>query len=101
MLELFETFKANVFPSMLKDFSEGLGLKTTGPFEKLNMGYSPLDGAWVSPERDVYGDIVGLLKRYDNGNFNSFCKALGQFLYYLWIVIYYNKTIGQDHRNDR
>jgi len=66
MDNLLSQCQANVFPAMLDEFAEGLGLSAR-PFADLGVGYMPDEGAWVCPERDTTGKIVGLLRRFENG----------------------------------
>lgn len=66
MENLLSQCQANVFPAMLDDFAEGLGLSAQ-PFADLGIGYMPDEGAWVCPERDTTGKIVGLLRRFEDG----------------------------------
>ena len=64
--EQHEVFKNNVTTGMLELFAEELGV-TVASLETLGVGYYPGEYAWVFAERDVKGDITGLLKRYHNG----------------------------------
>jgi len=64
-VNLFETLKANVLPSMLENLSNTLGVSANA-LTTLGVGYLPIEGAWVFPERDNKGNIIGLLKRYQS-----------------------------------
>ncbi len=69
LTQLFELYRQNIFSAMLRDFAGSLGL-TPDPFLKLGIGYSPEDGSWILPERDSFGQIIGLAKRkMDGGKF--------------------------------
>lgn len=50
---------------MLQCFSEQLGASVES-LSKLGVGYFPGEQAWVFPERDAKGQLIGLLKRYPN-----------------------------------
>ena len=62
-LQHLEVRRGNVFPAMLQELSSRLGLRTIQPFLDLGVGYDPLTGAWLFPERDVTGKITGLIQR--------------------------------------
>ncbi|MCK5615823.1 hypothetical protein KAR91_78895 [Candidatus Pacearchaeota archaeon] len=64
--EQYEVYKNNITTGMLEHFTEELGI-TVESLETLGIGYYPGEYAWVFPERDAKGDIIGLLKRYHNG----------------------------------
>lgn len=51
---------------MLRCFSEQLGVSAES-LSKLGVGYFPGEQAWVFPERDAKGQVIGLLKRYPDG----------------------------------
>lgn len=60
--EKFLTYKANVYPAMVGVLSEQLGV-TVGD----DIGFFPGEQAWILPERDDCGNIIGLIRRYHNG----------------------------------
>jgi len=66
MLEQFEDYRQNVTPTMLKDLAKQLGLSTYRPFQELGIGYAPLERAWIIPERNSRGKIIGLQRRFFN-----------------------------------
>ena len=66
LTNLFEKYRSNVFPGPLMDFCESLGLKSIDPFMQLGIGFNPKEGCWIFPERDNFGVIVGLSRRYSN-----------------------------------
>lgn len=67
-LSYFETIRQNVFPAMLTALSESLGLKEVDHWQQLGIGYDPADDAWVFPERDETGNIIGLTRRKLDGS---------------------------------
>ncbi|MCK5608344.1 hypothetical protein KAR91_41060 [Candidatus Pacearchaeota archaeon] len=64
--EQFEIFKNNVTKGMAEDLAEELNV-TVESLETLGVGYYPGKYCWVFAERDVKGNVIGLLKRYHNG----------------------------------
>lgn len=60
--EEFLIYKQNVYPGMIEVLNKELGV-TVGS----DIGFYPGEQAWVLPERDDCGHIVGLVKRYRNG----------------------------------
>ena len=71
--ELHNTYIQNIqmFPSVLKELSNQLGISVTS-LSRIGVGLNPLNEygrwAWVFPERDEKGDIIGLLERYTDGS---------------------------------
>ena len=67
--ELFNTYAANILnTAMVKPLADELGVSTDSLL-KLGLGYH-LEGyshAYVIPERDSQGNIVGLMQRYADG----------------------------------
>jgi hypothetical protein len=63
----FEVYRNNVLPAMLEDFSQELGLPDSDPLKKLGIGFLPAEGSWVFPERDTHGHVIGMMRRFPNG----------------------------------
>ena len=63
---LFDVFQANVNSAMLEYASNDLGL-SVGSLKKFGVGFRPDKHAWVMPERDQRGEIIGLVYRYFDG----------------------------------
>ena len=64
--EQFILYQGNIFPAMLQELADDLGVSTDA-LSKIGVGFDPKDQAWIFPERDAKGDIIGLMKRYQNG----------------------------------
>ena len=79
LTQLFEACRDNMTSGLYRAFAEELGLNAT-PLETLDVGYLPLsmkdgephiENAWVLPERNAKGEVVGLMRRFQNGS--KFC----------------------------
>jgi putative DNA primase/helicase len=64
--DLAITFQANMYPAMADALALDLGV-TADSIRRLGIGYYPAEGCWIFPERDGMGNVIGLLRRYDNG----------------------------------
>lgn len=71
--ELHNTYVQNIqmFPTMLRELSNQLEVSITS-LSRIGVGLNPLNEygmwAWVFPERDAKGNIIGLLERYADGS---------------------------------
>ena len=71
--ELHNTYVQNIqmFPVMLRELSNQLEVSITS-LGRIGVGLNPLNGygmwAWVFPERDAKGNVIGLLERYADGS---------------------------------
>ena len=65
--ELYEVYKTNVFPAMLDDLANSLGLSAS-TIAKLGIGFNPDAQSWIFPERDAKGNVIGLLQRHQDGS---------------------------------
>lgn len=59
-------YQSNILSPLLEKFSQQLHI-SVGAFEALGIGYALHNNCWVFPERDEYGDIIGLSFRQWNG----------------------------------
>lgn len=59
-------YQSNVLSVLLEKFSQQLHVSTEA-LEALEVGYMLRNNCWVFPERDEYGDIIGLSLRQWNG----------------------------------
>ena len=59
-------YKSNVLPSLLEKLSQQLHVSVAA-LTALGIGYALHNNCWVFPERDEYGDIIGLSFRQWNG----------------------------------
>ncbi len=64
--EQFEQYVKNVFPAMLNELSESLGLSIEA-LTTVGIGFNPEHQSWVSPERNELGEIIGLVERFSSG----------------------------------
>jgi len=55
----------NMLGGMSALFAKGLGLSSAEPIEQLGVGFSPIRQAWIIPEYDADGKVVGLSQRCD------------------------------------
>ena len=71
--ELHNIYIQNIqmFPTVLKELSNQLGVSITS-LSRIGVGLNPMNEygmwAWVFPERDDKGNIIGLLERYVDGS---------------------------------
>lgn len=66
--DLFITLQMNMLPVVVDALVERLGSAVTEEaIHRLGVGYYPAEEAWVFPERDSTGHVVGLLRRYKDG----------------------------------
>lgn len=66
LAEQYEMYRSNVLPAMLEVFALQLGV-TAESLRRLGVGWKIKDNAWIFPERDADGNIVGLLRRFHTG----------------------------------
>ncbi|RKY06308.1 MAG: hypothetical protein DRP65_11930, partial [Planctomycetota bacterium] len=64
--DLFLIFRRNVFPGMVKHLADDLGV-TVESLNRLEIGFYPGKQAWIIPERDHQGQIIGLQQRFMDG----------------------------------
>ena len=64
--EQFEQYIKNVYPAMLEEFAEDLGVSTESLLA-IGIGFNPIHQSWISPERDETGEIIGLVERFSSG----------------------------------
>ncbi|MCP4541688.1 MAG: hypothetical protein GY832_31535 [Chloroflexi bacterium] len=65
---LMIAMRANMSPAMTAVLVEQLGGPVTAEAcDRLGIGHYPAENAWVFPERDETGKIIGLTKRYESG----------------------------------
>lgn len=64
--EQFEQYIKNVYPAMLDELAEDLGVSANA-LVSIGIGFNPMHQSWISPERDETGEIIGLMERYSNG----------------------------------
>lgn len=64
---LFQIFKQNLYPEMVELLAEQLGVSIEA-LNRLEVGFDPGSQAWVTPEFDDQGQIVGLQRRYRDGH---------------------------------
>lgn len=65
---LLTTFQMNMCPAMAEALADQLGPAVTAEaITKIGIGYYPVEEAWIFPERDATGNVVGLTKRYRSG----------------------------------
>ena len=62
----FLVYQKNVIPEMLNALSKQLNVSTKA-IEQLGVGFYPLEQAWVFPEKNHKGKLIGLMKRLPNG----------------------------------
>lgn len=68
--DLHTMYQGNVTPAMVEVLAKQLGV-TAKSLTRLGVGYWPAEGAWMFPERDAEGQIIGLIRRYHKGE--KFC----------------------------
>ncbi|KKL69789.1 hypothetical protein LCGC14_2111410, partial [marine sediment metagenome] len=64
--EQFEQYIKNVYPAMLTEFAEDLGVSIEA-LTAIGVGFNPIHQSWISPERDETGEIIGLVERFSSG----------------------------------
>jgi len=66
--DLYTSLRSNMLPAMADVLADQLGPAVTAEaISKLGVGFFPAEDAWIIPERDETGKVVGLTKRYENG----------------------------------
>lgn len=79
--ELFDAYAANILsPEMLQPLIDKLGVSADSLYT-LGVGISPLTGAYVFPERDDQGKIIGLVQRFQDDK-KFMIKGSNRGLYY-------------------
>ncbi len=66
LCDRFQKFHSSVFAEMILLLAAELGVDPQA-IERLGVGYDYRCQAWVFPERNALGDIIGLSYRYENG----------------------------------
>jgi len=89
--EQFELYKGNVTPGIILDLANVIGVSTSS-VEALEVGLIPgsvkkgtprAEMAWVFPERNHQGDVVGLMRRFQGGK--KYCvEGSKHGLYYVY-----------------
>jgi len=89
--EQFELYKGNVTPGIIMDLADVIGVSPSS-IEALEVGLIPgsvkngtprAEMAWVFPERNHRGDVVGLMRRFQGGK--KFCvEGSKHGLYYVY-----------------
>lgn len=64
--EQFERYVKNVYPAMLNELAEDLGVSEEALLA-IGIGFNPEHQSWVSPERNDTGEIIGLTERLSSG----------------------------------
>ena len=64
--DLHLIFRRNLFPGMLQYLADDLGV-TVESLDRLEIGFYPGKQAWIVPERDHTGRIIGLQQRFMDG----------------------------------
>jgi len=82
LVDQHQTYQANMTDGMVKLLACELSV---GPeaIKQLGVGFWPLEQAWVFPERNAKGEIIGLMKRYMSGKkymFESSRRGLSYIL---------------------
>lgn len=62
----FETYRQNCTPGMVRMLAEQLGVSVES-IERIGVGYSFELKAWITPERDENGEVIGLQQRLHSG----------------------------------
>jgi len=65
--ELYERYRTNVTPEMVDVLAGQLHVGRDSLLG-LGIGWKPNENAWIFPERDADGEIIGLVKRYWDGH---------------------------------
>jgi P4 family phage/plasmid primase-like protien len=66
LADRFETYRSNMSPGMYSLLSQQLSVSRNS-LELLGVGFYPAKNAWVFPERDAAGEIIGLVLRSPTG----------------------------------
>jgi len=72
LAELYDIFVGNMSEGMYRLIGTELGVSADAA-KLLGVGFFPAEQAWIFPERDAKGNVVGLMRRYFNGK--KFCMA--------------------------
>lgn len=59
-------YQSNAWPAMVADLAQDLGVSAAS-LHAIGIGWMPLDGCWVFPERDAEGRVIGLVRRFKDG----------------------------------
>ena len=70
--ELYDLYLNNVTPAMVDVLAGQLHVSRESLIQ-LGAAWKPNDNAWVFPERDAEGEIIGLIRRFQDGS--KFCIA--------------------------
>jgi P4 family phage/plasmid primase-like protien len=63
--DLFK-YQSNAWPAMVAELAHDLGVSARA-LVAIGIGWMPLDGCWVFPERNAQGKAIGLVRRYRDG----------------------------------
>jgi putative DNA primase/helicase len=61
--ELHTAYRKNVFPAMVADLAEQLGVSAASLL-RIEVGWCPAEACWTFPERDSKGKIIGISRRF-------------------------------------
>jgi len=64
--ELHALYRSNVFPAMVDVLAEQLGVSSDS-LTRLGIGWKITDSCWTFPERDADGQIIGIIRRFQDG----------------------------------
>lgn len=64
--ELWDIYRGNITDGMLTFLSESLGISVQA-LNMIGVGWKLEDEAWVFPERNTSGEVIGLVRRFRDG----------------------------------
>jgi putative DNA primase/helicase len=64
--EQYEVYRQNALPGMVEVLAERLGVSATA-LHAIGIGWKIDENAWIFPERDETGKIIGLVRRFHDG----------------------------------
>jgi len=79
--ELFAVYQSNMLGGLPNALAESLGV-TVESVEKIGAGFWPGEQAWIGPERDDKGRVVGLLMRFQKNGKKIMVKGSERGLIY-------------------
>lgn len=69
--ELHALYRSNVFPAMVDVLAEQLSVSSDS-LHRLGIGWKIKDSCWTFPERDADGKIIGIIRRFLDGQ--KYCE---------------------------